>query len=321
MDASLCCLDEYFSEWLREPVKSGEVMLAPPWSNMLRRIADQRHALNMHIEDLLANIKASVPRSKRRPTAERICHCGHLSQVMTEHLNLGLLDSRRPENRKEWTKSGVPLQAALRRGGKRKSRPWLGLANSKRAKRSADLRGGEVDFSAIVRECRAEQPHLFTTNDDSVSDDHDGSVQLDFDPMWYHGRRGWPVSEDKFKRMLDSCSITDTKLSKCARLRCEHAESIFVRNKATIDPSTSFTVRLPCNILHNGLCISDDADLFENSRLMASALERFFLRARLHRFWQLTCEIDGVAGEQNVFVNCFSHSFAQIPCAGLARVR
>eukprot|EP00974_Lingulodinium_polyedra_P008251 786027-Lingulodinium_polyedra.AAC.1 len=63
-DASGCDLDEDFSEWLRMGLKSPDDLLCPPIFNMLHRVAENCKALNMHLENLLAKIKASTPRSK-----------------------------------------------------------------------------------------------------------------------------------------------------------------------------------------------------------------------------------------------------------------
>ena len=81
-------------------------------ANLLRLWSLKAKLANMHVERLLALIKASV--SSNRPTCEKLLAGGLLSPVLRDHVAAGGRDPR-VVLRDELIKDGMPLESAQRR--------------------------------------------------------------------------------------------------------------------------------------------------------------------------------------------------------------
>ena len=85
-----CCLDEWFSEPLRRACPTLETLRAPHICAMLRALLQHCVTTNMQLENRLAQIKSSCPRSKGGfPNIENLAYTSSLSQLFHDHLERG----------------------------------------------------------------------------------------------------------------------------------------------------------------------------------------------------------------------------------------
>ena len=70
---------------------------------------------NMHMEGLVSEVKAAVPKAKRSPHAERLAYLPRLSRLMKQHLARGRLDYRGDERRETLLSRGAPLEGSGKR--------------------------------------------------------------------------------------------------------------------------------------------------------------------------------------------------------------
>ena len=90
-----CCLDDPFGQWFRRLVATERDFGKPAIQTLLGQLRRQG-AANMPLEGLLAEIKASTPRSGKNvaPLAERMGYLGLLTQLLHGHMAGGGTDPR-----------------------------------------------------------------------------------------------------------------------------------------------------------------------------------------------------------------------------------
>ena len=65
---------------------------------------------NMHLEGLLSEVKASVPKGKRARHAEKLAYTSHLSRLLKQHLAHGREDCRGEDRRRTLLSRGAPVE-------------------------------------------------------------------------------------------------------------------------------------------------------------------------------------------------------------------
>jgi hypothetical protein len=78
----------------------------------------------MQLENLLSEIKASVPKGKQTAYGEKTAYLSHLSQLMKQHLHRGRRDLRGCLRQDELLAMGVPLDRRTQSGVKRPDTAW-----------------------------------------------------------------------------------------------------------------------------------------------------------------------------------------------------
>ena len=237
---------------------------------------------------------------------------------MTQHLERGHRDGR-VLSRQELLRAQVPINA--QKACARAKRPWLGEVNKKHrawlhAHPGADRDEKRAAFSAAIASCRQECPELFAP-EATHEDTHSVPVQDDAGALWKVHSDLWPLTPEMLDHELRRASAesTGTCDSRCGRLRGLHIDKLFVEGTKAIPESMSFDVRLPCPILHHGLCATKDVGILDDATQMAKSLEQFFTTARVARFWKLTCDhaLDPIFGLFRSF-EAAAHACADQPC-------
>jgi hypothetical protein len=78
----------------------------------------------MQLENLLSEVKASVPKGKQTAYGEKTAYLSHLSQLMKQHLQRGRRDLRGCQRQDELLEMGVPLARRSRSGVFRHDMRW-----------------------------------------------------------------------------------------------------------------------------------------------------------------------------------------------------
>lgn len=104
-----CCLDSWFSQWLRASLSSPSDLDSAEHQLLLATLAEHSPLTNMPLEGLLAQIRQSAPYAKAKPSLEKLAGLGLLTQLKKDqtHENPDFLR----ETRKDMVQADVPLQA------------------------------------------------------------------------------------------------------------------------------------------------------------------------------------------------------------------
>ena len=129
---NICDLDPYWTK----PMRQGCATCRGP-KEVLGKARDLWHALgrhcratNMQLENLLNVIKAAVPATRQKPTAERVCYAGVLAQVMKSHIDQTGVDPRKV-SRAVVEQAGAPLKSKRGISGKRSEHEDLPQENNR----------------------------------------------------------------------------------------------------------------------------------------------------------------------------------------------
>jgi hypothetical protein len=112
-DAPPCELDELLSEWLRAGLQDAGDLDGLSYRLLFVALGRFKTGTNMLLEGLLNQIRQSVMQSKKKPTPEKICHLGLLTQLMRRHCDLGSPNGCSLDFA-ALAKQGVPLQVIFR---------------------------------------------------------------------------------------------------------------------------------------------------------------------------------------------------------------
>ena len=119
-DAKTCCLDEHMSQKARRLFPDPEAMAGDAeFLSMLRYWAEVLKLDSMHVERLLAQIKASVPTDCKNhlPQAEQLLGAGYLTQLRKKHCAIMGSDAGMI-TRKRLLESNAPLRCAPAQGAR-----------------------------------------------------------------------------------------------------------------------------------------------------------------------------------------------------------
>ena len=106
-----CCLDSWFSEPLRAKLTCYEDLSTVDMRLMFQRVAYHYYkTTNMHLEQLLSEIKTAVPLGKKSANAEKEAFLAHLKMIIKHHVRIGRRDIRSPVSRASLIDSGVLLE-------------------------------------------------------------------------------------------------------------------------------------------------------------------------------------------------------------------
>jgi hypothetical protein len=123
--APACCLDTWVSEPLRSRTTCPADLKSPQIASLLRELSHRlAKTTNMQLENLLSEVKASVPKGKQTAYGEKTAYLSHLSQLMKQHLQRGRRDLRGCQRQDELLEMGVPLARRSRSGVFRHDMRW-----------------------------------------------------------------------------------------------------------------------------------------------------------------------------------------------------
>ena len=263
-------------------------------------------AANMGCEHLLALYTASVRRSRKKVTAERLVYASNLSELMRQHLAMGRQDCRQ-QCRKDLVKKGVATRAnrnardkmrtAKRRAGGNRSgaglaRPHLRWANQQlklvRAVQPTMTR------AQVTRQWRQSDERKRTRSGQQDNDNHTACGEMTGErlQLWKRlrfdiGDESWPVAVRRTCAFARSeCSQPEHDHRRGAanrgpvshdtikRLRFRHRNKIIIFDKNLIPSGRSYKIQEPCRALHFGLCCEDHAGIYSDVLKLAKNIEK-----------------------------------------------
>lgn len=300
-----CCLDTWVSEPLRDQVRTAGGLEDPQLDLLRQELAKKLLlATNMHLESLLAHMKAAVPKGARAPNAEKFVYLAHVAQLFERHLSAGRRDRRGSMARDELLAMGVPMEhtAAASSAQRLDSRWRLSVLNAwirQHPDSSAGERSAEAGriarrwASMSAAEQRQAVAGLSSPNSTDAPEPADSSEEEQVDDYWEAGSSDWPIRADVLGSYLHNHFATQTArgvagvAAKASKIRRYEVDSLLVHDRGDIAESTRFTYRFACGELHPGLCAHDDAAVYQNALVLAKSLEACLSAALLHSFLKI----------------------------------
>lgn len=153
MDTPQCCLDSWFSEFLRASVGTVEDLVQPEMRLLFQRVGYQfAKTTNMHLEGLLSEIKSAVPVGKRAANAEKEAFLSHLKMLTKSHVQRGRPDPRTPVRRSALIDLGVPMEHAHGPTWTRRDVRWRNVRLSQWKASVGDVEGHIADETRRLSE-------------------------------------------------------------------------------------------------------------------------------------------------------------------------
>ncbi len=249
-----CCLDEWWSEPLRQVLRNPEDFTSPAMEQMLAALRRRVKGTNMGLERLLAEIKSAAPRVKRPPHMERVAYLGQLKMLLSLHLSLGREDPRGNPGRRVLLEEGLPIEAV---------RGW-----GPRTRAAEETM--ERNASAVAAEAAVE----WTPGSESW-------------PVAEEVLRGF------LQTVVEGPRSGGGVAGKAQLLRRTAGSKMLVPDQKQIPQGTAFTRRLSCNERHPGICCSRHRLFYEDALTFAASVERCLAQEFLHRFlvfYEPSCE-------------------------------
>lgn len=205
---------------MRSKLAGPEDLKRPQFSALLQNLARKlARTTNMHLENLLSEIKAAVPTGKQKAYGEKMSYLAHLSQLMKQHLQRGRVDSRRPQQQDELLAMGVQLDRRVRRrSGSRPDASWCMVKlqewrsqnpDATKFQESQQLQLFKKELGAMCKVERdaalASVPDLRPLDQANQGDDHDGDEDESADhaaDLFDIGCREWPVRDEVLRSFL-----------------------------------------------------------------------------------------------------------------------
>lgn len=111
------------------------------------------------------------------------------------------------------------------------------------------------------------------------------------DEIWCAGSASAIVREEVLQSFLHAESISGAGVSgvasKAHRIRQEKANELIIEDEGDVPDSLVLEHRLSCWEAHPGLCAGRDSDVYSNSLLLASSLEKCLDSSLMHQFFAL----------------------------------
>jgi hypothetical protein len=246
----------------------------------------------MPLENRLAEIKGSLPRSKQKPNVESLTYVSMLSALMKEHTALGH-ENFVPESRQHMLRESVPVLAASsfrsrrENGSKRGKRPDMRWRNMKfqewlnanpgaaRDDQSDQVRVIAQVWADMDRAGKQRELSLLPEDDHHDADESDMPEPVVLDPSdWRSGDSKWPVGVEAMKRLVGGDG--EGMCEKAAGLRWRARQRLVSTDRGAIQPQRAFSIRYSCSQRHHGLCFTRDADVYHEVLALAALMEKFF---------------------------------------------
>jgi hypothetical protein len=321
MAALLCDLDATFGRPLRM-LGLSRAALGEKIVGVLEVVGRIAQGTNMGLERLLALIKSSCPMvNRRKPTAERLYGCGTLTQVMHRHLKTGNADFRGRMRRAKLLQLGVPIRAKTKLNKKRRRvEAWhFRYGNAKinaekflnqdmsheEASRRRSVLAKEWATLSSIDQASFQAEYLMNTtaaenakaDSDACSDDSIASIEFQRS-VWqgYIGNETLPVKPDLLENVLDSYAASDVGhgyhvatggvRNKARCLRRDNLEKLLIKDQGQIPLTKQILNDSSCVVLHPGLCVNDDEEIYEASLTIAAAICRYYTKDLAGFFYQ-----------------------------------
>ena len=278
-----CNLDEGFSLWLRRTVAGPEELLK--LSAMFANIGRHGCSGNMPLGNVLALVKMTGKNmGTSHPSSEMMAHAGLLTQLMKNFLDHGFEDPRR-EDRKSLQKAKVPVKPnrraiqKSRRGKQHSPRPHLSYMFSRRAQLMKENPGMDrtAANAAAMIEWRAGAAPIVPKAKAKRALKHAPKKPRErcstVRPIWFER---WPLDPEILKEYVLTSTGHPGIARGCSSIRDSAKATLFVRDAGKISDADPMVLRLPCQILHPGLCMKDDEVRFGSAMAMAESVEKFF---------------------------------------------
>ena len=243
----------------------------------------------MSVEGLLAQMKAAAPSSRHAPAMERQVHAGLLAQVMQHHLDVGGADSRG---------DGLTMQqlAAARQLDRQPPRRWSRPDNVHRntarpppgARQSCASQGSALGTQAAPRA----KPGSALGTQAAPSAKPGSALGTQAAPrggaakgtaappgQWqaHMAGQGWPVSEAVVDAFLED--LRGAAAGGIARYMQSERErrhgALYIADIGDIPDGRKYRFRHACPSAHPGVCVSQDASIYQTVMDVSRALDAF----------------------------------------------
>ncbi len=281
-----CCLDASFSLPLRRSLQRVEDLQRPEMQTLLVQLRRKVLTTNMLLEGLLAQIKASVPQTRKNgsPLAEKLSYLGLLSQVLHSHIDKGHRDPRSSKPDIQTLQTMGLLDRAGCRG--QSKRPDIACRNRRRS------RHVDSDGAAQPVEMRA----AATVPPAGIMCEAGGAAQLAELAEWPVGSADWPVAPDCLEQFLQSEGSRHGVAGKMPGLRLASSSAVLVEDQGLISPTKKFERRFSCTQAHPGLCRSKHAAVFPEALKLARHIEHCFTATDLGHYFLFHCPVQDALG-------------------------
>ena len=295
-----CCLDGWFSLWLRRKLTCAADLKLPHFQMLIEALAKHITATNMLLESLLSQVKRCLPRGSGSPNSEKQVYLGLLAQLMQAHLEAGRSDSRSAMQRVPKGVEHLPLDRRPSKAWSRADIRWKGpfmawrRSNPHASQEEADSRMEEFKQAADAE--RVADLGAALDLDDSLVDldDADGLE-------WPMGSDSWPVSEDTMAAFLsqydDPADRARTRgiAAKASEIRWAQLAELLVRDVGLVAKDQVFTHKFSCSEAHPQLCATRDSNIYSNALDFARRCERYFTVGRRYSFFYIGGQVGGEA--------------------------
>ena len=297
-----CCLDESFSEPLRQACPTWEAMQAPSVADALRAVGRRALATNMQLEGLLAQSKGSCPTRKGRPpNVEALAYTSSLAQLLHDHFKRGGANLFQT-SRSDLIAAGAPVVNHILNPRQRLDVAWVNkqVAQWRSAHPHAteeDVANARSDYFRRKRNMPAAEWADIVRDMAADSGGLDSSATPGVDsPTWCSGDSRWPVQPSVVSSFL--AGPAGGLASSANRVRWRNRRKLIVKDEGRIPPSRLFVKRYACSERHPGLCFTQDADVYRRVIAAAPSFERFFTKdsvGSFFMFWDARADSDSFA--------------------------
>jgi hypothetical protein len=254
----------------------------------------------MALESLLAELRVSVPHSKKAPNAEKTGYLAHINQLMKRHQQAGRQDSRGTHSRKDLLRMGVPLEQRASSSAPRPDVSWRTSSIAQWRKEnpvatpeqeSQELQRLAATWAGMSTDERstafASLRPLVPMDIDDASEP-DGSSDSEHD-IFDHGNSKWPVRSGVLGEFVHShCAHSAAGLagvaSKAYLIRQVESPALLVFDDKDIPDDRMLEHRLSCSEAHPGLCAFVDRDIYFVALKLAKSIEAALDSSSLHKF-------------------------------------
>ena len=271
---------------------------------------------NMHLEGLLSEVKASVPKGKRARHAEKLAYTSHLARLLKQHIARGREDCRGEDRRRTLLSRGAPVEGLNRPGANRPDIRWRNfkLAQWKLQHRDASAAALAQQTSELHRQWREysddERTAALLAADAAMPASEDDLPVEETGPeehpdMWDCGDRAWPLRADVLGTFIHTHPAHVTKgvpgvARKAGLIRNAEQDHLVIREKGDVPADRVYTHRHSCGEAHPGLCALQDREVYADTIKLAKNLERCLDSTFHHRFFCIVAP--DLAAQRNTFL-------------------
>jgi hypothetical protein len=265
-DTKICDRDKYASAPFLSRIEHVDKLRTPDLQSFRDALRNELKGANMGMESLLAEVRAALPRGKQWASAEGQCHLPYLGQLLKTHLAKKRPHPSADETRETLLQEGVSVEL---RPPKRWARP--------------DNISAQCEQSACAPAVDAQA----RASDDVALAPAEPTPPIQDDACW-PGDAELPAKEQIVKDYAYASSMGSGRCAeglanKAKSIRQENASRLVVFDDGGIPREKFFDIHLCCLEMHPGLCMSEDADVYQNSIMLARSLENCLHNSLLYK--------------------------------------